>query len=676
MQTRWGRATKTACVSLTLALMGCGGRGEDSSSPRPNETASEGEQDAAGPATDASDGEGDEPTQPNETEPNDTDLNDDESEGGDESIDTGSSNDSDETDTDPSSDETTEDGTPDAGGMAAAPAPLPDVPTGACLSSGWCWSARDYFGDQISTGARGIEDGSVFAASREGHVLQWVNDRFVYHEGIRHDLEEQATLNDTELESIVVINDHDVWVGGFSGAWHYDGETWQQVATQRVAALEYAQGKIWATLDGQLFVREGNDWVDAGLAVDAGRHIPDLLRSEDGETLWAVDFPDTSGSGASPATVYVNRGDGWDVVGSSPAAFFTPELLFINGQLYVSGGEVWNVDEDWASWGIGEVYTLFNTPNGNIYYTTVDGLFRWDGAQGQFLHWAGAMATWPADDQNIWLSPYTGGALLFDPTTDSVTDRPASSNFYDFDAVPTAVWADGYVAWGASDSDVWRGRTTQETVEYQRRLEHFDGTSWNVIWDNLEINDIHGCSSDDVWIAPSATNTLSHWDGETLHDDVLPTELIRMAYAVRCISANDVWMIGSTFDQTVEVVHYDGQNWTTAYSQPYSVGRATFLPYLDSAAPGKFWFSANADIYSLNGSEGKLEFSFDTDMATPIVSRAGTLWLFAVDGLHRWQDGKLQSVERPPLGPRGTQFVGPDLWIWSTEHALVKRFPE
>jgi hypothetical protein len=551
----------------------------------------------------------------------------------------------------------------DEGSPVPAVEPLPELATGACLSSGWCWSARSYFGDQINAGTRGLEDGSVFAVSRAGHVLQWVDERYVYHEGV----------SESELESIVVLNEHDVWVGGYLGGWHYDGAQWEQVATERVDNLEYALGKLWGTRDGKLFVWENDAWADAGLESGAELPVTDLLSSEDGETLWAVVLPESPAE--SSATVYRYQGAAWESLGESPSGFFIPQLVTINGQLHLSGSDVWNLDDDWSSWGVGQVYRLFAAGGGQVYYSTSDGrFFRWDGTQGQLVSWTSANAVWPAADDRVWLSPHTGGALLFDPQTDTLEVPPASSELYAFDSVPAAVWADAYVAWGASETDVWRATTSREAGEFTRPLQHFDGSSWTTMLPNLEINDIHGCSADNVWIVPQATNTLYRWNGEALLDQPFPTDFISLGHAVRCVAENDVWLAGETWDATIEVIHFDGESWTSMYTHPYSRGRPELRSYLVSPEPGKFWLSSNADIHYFDGSTWSHEFSTGRDATTPLVATADALWLFSNGNQERWQQGTLQSLDSPPMNPRGAQLLGANVWIWGTEHALVKRF--
>jgi hypothetical protein len=94
---------------------------------------------------------------------------------------------------------------------------------------------------------------------------------------------------------------------------------------------------------------------------------------------------------------------------------------------------------------------------------------------------------------------------------------------------------------------------------------------------------------------------------------------------------------------------------------------------LDVPEPGKLWLSTNSDIHYYDGSTWRQEFTTAQNIPTPLVSTSDALWLFTIREMSLWQDGSLQSVDRLPMRPNGAQLHGSRLWIWGTDHGMVKQ---
>lgn len=118
---------------------------------------------------------------------------------------------------------------------------------------------------------------------------------------------------------------------------------------------------------------------------------------------------------------------------------------------------------------------------------------------------------------------------------------------------------DLYGITAVSASDVWAvGHYRPGTTIYQTLIEHWDGSSWNVVpssnagSDNNNLNEIAAISGNDVWavshyLSGGIYQTLAeHWDGSTW--DVVPSSNGGSGNndlnAVAAISANDIWAVG------------------------------------------------------------------------------------------------------------------------------------
>jgi hypothetical protein len=202
---------------------------------------------------------------------------------------------------------------------------------------------------------------------------------------------------------------------------------------------------------------------------------------------------------------------------------------------------------------------------------------------------------------------------------------------------------------GTSSTDVWAGGQAYIAVNGgwvgpQVQIQHWDGNSWTLMpntplpatsigagvtgnW----VYDIDALTPNDAWfvgrwidILPSSLATrpglLTHWNGSNFTQTNLPivTGAGGQAFsAVKAISANDVWVVGSSdgyvgANSSVPVVfHYDGSTWTHL-PPPVPTG---FISYydVDATASNDVWLMGIA----YNG----------TGQSTPFVNRwNGSSW--------------------------------------------------
>jgi hypothetical protein len=135
---------------------------------------------------------------------------------------------------------------------------------------------------------------------------------------------------------------------------------------------------------------------------------------------------------------------------------------------------------------------------------------------------------------------------------------------------PCDVWAAGFDLAGGADGTL---------------AEHWDGSSWTQFPtpspgpDGSVLEDVRAISSNDVWAVGSFAdssgqqNTLAlHWDGSqwSVVSTPNPPNTFSQLRAVRAVSTNDVWAVGSSFSnatgfQTL-TEHWNGTQWSVVPS--------------------------------------------------------------------------------------------------------------
>ena len=129
------------------------------------------------------------------------------------------------------------------------------------------------------------------------------------------------------------------------------------------------------------------------------------------------------------------------------------------------------------------------------------------------------------------------------------------------------------------------GTQSNDQLDYQPLIQHWDGTSWSVVpsdrsgYFNGVLLGIDG-TTDDLYAVGFGQSTTSdvpfveHWNG-TVWTTVfmIPSDGNTDLNSVVALSATNVWAVGGTFGGTNQapadttfVVHWDGTNWNKVAS--------------------------------------------------------------------------------------------------------------
>ncbi len=191
--------------------------------------------------------------------------------------------------------------------------------------------------------------------------------------------------------------------------------------------------------------------------------------------------------------------------------------------------------------------------------------------------------------------------------------------------------------WGASATDAW-------AVGYGGALLHYDGTGWMVAKSPTTVNlrAVAGFSSTDVW-AVGERGTALHYDGAAwaMVDVGAGTKDL---FDVALVSADEVWILGSTFVRRRQAGAF------VAMSPIFSPSLNGFLHVADAT---HVWIAAGGSAEMWNGTAwtfADLDVGSGSQSVTSL-SGAGTSTLYAC-----------VSQELNPLRVwNGTQFVRPTL---------------
>ena len=165
-----------------------------------------------------------------------------------------------------------------------------------------------------------------------------------------------------------------------------------------------------------------------------------------------------------------------------------------------------------------------------------------------------------------------------------------------------------------SANDVWTVGWAQDPQgpQYVKRtlIEHFDGSTWNIVESPNPHNDINsvlhsvsGKTANDVWAVGSSHNGLlpgrtlvEHWDGAqwSIVSSPSPDTQFNELRGVAALSANDVWAVGYRGGTKTEtpietlIMHWDGARWSQVPS-PNIPGGANQLFGITAIAANNIW---------------------------------------------------------------------------------------
>jgi len=165
-----------------------------------------------------------------------------------------------------------------------------------------------------------------------------------------------------------------------------------------------------------------------------------------------------------------------------------------------------------------------------------------------------------------------------------------------------------------SERDVWAVGWAQDPngPQYVKRtlIQHFDGSTWNVVASPNRRNDIESvlhsvsaASAHDVWAVGSSHNgslpsrtLIELWDGTqwSIVPSPSPDSQFNELRGVAALSANDVWAVGYSSGTQTEtpidtlILHWDGTSWRQVAS-PNIAGRANQLFGITAISANDIW---------------------------------------------------------------------------------------
>lgn len=165
-----------------------------------------------------------------------------------------------------------------------------------------------------------------------------------------------------------------------------------------------------------------------------------------------------------------------------------------------------------------------------------------------------------------------------------------------------------------SENHVWAVGWAQDPIgpQYAKRtlIQHFNGATWNIVQSpnprndiNSQLHSIAAVSANDVWaVGSSHDNTLPsrtlilHWDGAqwSIASSPSPDTQFNELRGVAAISATDVWAVGyrggTKTDTPIEtlILHWDGSNWSQVPS-PNIPGGANQLFGITAITANEIW---------------------------------------------------------------------------------------
>jgi hypothetical protein len=389
------------------------------------------------------------------------------------------------------------------------------------------------------------------------------------------------------LYGVVATSTNDVWAVGWTGdksgpitlTMHWDGSTWGVVPSPNPGAFNYLWGvtatatnNVWAVGDfkagdtGEVLLLRWNGaaWVQvpgdntgpSGLSFSLK-----AVSAVSGNDIWSV------GSNSHTLAEHWN-GSQWSIV-SSPNAGVGENIL--NGVSGSASTAVWEVG--YNSFGLekrtliehwdGAAWSIVPSPNTNKRLNVLNGV----AAVSTSNVWAVGNATSGVRlDQTTLVLHWDGKAWSIIPSP-----SPGSLGLNTFYAVAAG-----------SANDVWAvGSFTNVDELAQTLVEHWDGTSWQVIPSanvpgaNNELYAVTALAPNNVWAvgywghaATGFSTLIEHWDGASWSIVASPNPSgDNFLSAVSATGANDILAVGrsrnpSTFRTTTLIEHWDGNSWS------------------------------------------------------------------------------------------------------------------
>ncbi len=293
----------------------------------------------------------------------------------------------------------------------------------------------------------------------------------------------------------------------------------------------------------------------------------------------------------------------------------TPAPAGFSGVAAISAGEVWTVGqyvtgipltERWngSSWnfvpaanpgsgGLAAVFALSSTDmwaTGLNYTDNATLIEHWDGNQWSIV--AGVVLTESAElhgvaaasTNDVWAvgnSPVTVHGYGVDQTLVEHWDGSAWSRTPSANINPPGDYSPNYLVGvsAISTDDVWAVGYYQDSTTRETRslIEHWDGTSWQVVPAPLigvggQLWAVASMGPNDVWAVGNYGDHVHiypmtlHWDGTSWQSVAVPAPdtMTNGLRGVVALSHNDVWAVGDYFGNVANhtlAEHWDGTSW-------------------------------------------------------------------------------------------------------------------
>jgi cell division septation protein DedD len=416
-----------------------------------------------------------------------------------------------------------------------------------------------------------------------------------------------------KLLSVVAISANDVWAVGWTGGksgpvtltLHWDGSTWSVVPSPNPSATDnflhgvtaLGTNNVWAVGEFNapggnqrtLFLRwNGTAWEQVpgeNTGPNGVQFFLSAVSAINGNDIWAV------GNNSHSLAERWN-GSNWSIV-STPNAGVGENIL--NGVSGSASNDVWQVGyfafgtwkqtliEHWN----GIDWSVVPSPNTNNRLNELKGVVA-----------ISASNAWAVGNASSGQAPANQATLVlhWNGTAWSIIPSPS----------PGAAGLNTLYAVSAnSANDVWAVGSYTQTDRAQTLVEHWDGTSWNVIPspnmpDNNELYGVVAVGPNDVWAVGywghssfGFSTLIEHWDGSSWSIVTSPNPSgDNFLSGVSATGANDVWAVGRSrnpvsFMTTTLIEHWDGNSWNQVLGfgvEPESAGYG-----VAAVSPGDAW---------------------------------------------------------------------------------------
>jgi hypothetical protein len=519
------------------------------------------------------------------------------------------------------------------GDDAGAP-PAADARFGACPVDGWCWSTpRPQGNELIATWASGPND--VWAVGAVGTIVHW--------DGVAWSSVASGTTND--LWNVWGSGPNDVWATGVHGTIvHWNGAAWSPTASGTTFDLAGLWGSgrddVWiiANTDSSM-ESNGVPLHDMGFALHWNGRAWTQQNIDTKAALWGI-------WGSGPGDIWMVGNDdtgAWVVLRGDGRTW--SEIARGDGTSSASG-----------IWGTG--------PDDVWIYGFLAMLRHWDGKTWTNLD--GALGTVENVAQMGGSGPQDTWAIGTDFGAAYVSVARWDGSAWD----TSSTLADGslFGAWWIDASDAW-------VVGGGGSIRHWDGAAWNDAVQDVTfeadqhnwLGSVWGSADDDVWAAGNS-GVIVHWDGASWSR--VPIASTGPVGGLWGSGPDDIWAVAQA--DSVTILHWGGQAWSTAVSEPPTLGDTENLTAVWGSGPDDVWavgrqrYGGKQLVYHWDGNTWTRDASRKGSLLDVWGSGPGDVWAVGLQGLIiHWDGSAWSTVESGTTG--GLHMItgtgANDVWV-------------